>query len=96
MSEPVAFPRGKRKSTTSTTKDDTSHPSKKHAPSASSTSAVETIEKDFLFGSSATSSDLADTGRSKRGGSSSSSSQQQQYYDMSPSVVSQLPLGGGA
>eukprot|EP00985_Skeletonema_marinoi_P009117 scaffold4212_cov73-Skeletonema_marinoi.AAC.1 len=94
MSEPVAFPRGKRKSTTST-KDDTSHPSKKHAPSASSTSAVETIEKDFLFGSSATSSDLADTGRSKRGGSSSSS-QQQQYYDMSPSVVSQLPLGGGA
>ncbi|KAK1744257.1 rRNA biogenesis protein RRP5 [Skeletonema marinoi] len=95
MSEPVAFPRGKRKSTTSTTKDDTSHPSKKHAPSASSTSATETIEKDFLFGSSATSSDLADTGRSKRGGLSSSS-QQQQYYDMSPSVVSQLPLGGGA
>lgn len=96
MSEPVAFPRGKRKSTTST-KDDTSHPSKKHAPSASSTSAAETIEKDFLFGSSATSSDLADaSGRSKRGGSSSSSSKQQQYYDMSPSVVSQLPLGGGA
>ncbi|KAL7495613.1 hypothetical protein ACHAWT_009608 [Skeletonema menzelii] len=96
MSEPVAFPRGKRKSTTST-KDDTSHPSKKHAPSASSTSAAETIEKDFLFGSSATSSDLVDaSGRSKRGGSSSSSSKQQQYYDMSPSVVSQLPLGGGA
>jgi len=96
MSEPVAFPRGKRKSTTST-KDDTSHPSKKHAPSASSTSAAETIEKDFLFGSSVTSSDLADASeRSKRGGSSSSSSKQQQYYDMSPSVVSQLPLGGGA
>lgn len=97
MSEPVAFPRGKRKSTAST-KDDTSHPSKKHAPSASSTSAAETIEKDFLFGSAATSSDLADPpGRSKRGSSSSSSSsKQQQYYDMSPSVVSQLPLGGGA
>lgn len=96
MSEPVAFPRGKRKSATSTNKDDTSHPSKKHAPSAASTSA-ETIEKDFLFGSSATASDLADLGRSKRGNYSSSQQQQQeQYYDMSPSVVSQLPLGGGA
>lgn len=97
MSEPVAFPRGKRKSTTSA-KDDTSiHPSKKHAPSAAAaSSAAETIEKDFLFGSSATSSDLADTGRSSKRGASSSSSSQQQYLDMSPSVVSQLPLGGGA
>jgi len=94
MSEPVAFPRGKRKSAATSTKDDTSHPSKKqHA--ASSTSAVETIEKDFLFGSSAT-SDLADVGRSSKKGNNSSSSQQQQQYDMSPSVVSQLPLGGGA
>ena len=95
MSETVAFPRGKRKSTTSA-KDDTSHPSKKHAPSASTTSA-DKIEKDFLFGSAATASDLVDTGRSrKKSGSGSGSSSQHHLYDVSPSVVSQLPLGGGA
>jgi hypothetical protein len=88
MAEPVAFPRGKRKSSSISTKD-VAPASKKHA---SSSTTSEKIEKDFLFGSSA-SYDLADGGRSKR---SKLSSQQQLQLSYSPSVVSQLPLGGGA
>lgn len=88
MAEPVAFPRGKRKSSSISTTD-VAPASKKHA---SSSTTSEKIEKDFLFGSSA-SSDLADGGRSKR---SKLSSQQQLQLSYSPSVVSQLPLGGGA